>query len=120
MKHQPRKKRGATRSGLRAKQRVVQFADRFKLIIHVMIVRQPTLDLPLLLGPDADLLVTAAGVIDRAHPHRMSVPASAGVTALLIPKRAIQQGPTHERARRPDPHRQLGASTYTGLNCDIS
>ncbi len=98
---------------------MVQFADRFQLILHVMIVRQPTLDLPLLLGPDADLLVTASGVIDREHPHRMSFPASAGLTALLMPNRAIQQGTTHDLARLPDRPRQAVASPYSRLHVHL-
>src|SRR6185369_14634787 len=92
MKHKKSKKKELLRR-LRTKQRVVQFADLFQFVLHVVIILQPTLDLFFLFGPDADLFVSASRIVDRKDQGRMPFAAGACLTTLLMPNRALQEEP---------------------------
>ena len=95
MKHKKSKKKELLRR-LRTKQRVVQFADPFQFVLHVVIILQPTLDLFFLFGPDADLFVSASRIVDRKDQGRMPFAAGACLTTLLMPNRALQEGTAHD------------------------
>jgi hypothetical protein len=47
-----------------------------------------------LVGPEADLLVAATGVVDGKNPRRMAATLGTGSATLLMPDSAFQQGTT--------------------------
>ena len=94
MKIRERKKNGP-RLLLRPQQNVIEFANALQFVLQLVIVRQPSFRPHLLVGPEADLLVAATGVVDRKNPRRMAATLGAGSATLLMPDGALQQGTTH-------------------------
>jgi hypothetical protein len=60
--------------------------------LQFVIVGQPPLRSHLLIGPEADLLVAATGVVDGKNPRRMTTTLGTGSATLLMPDRALEQG----------------------------
>ncbi len=86
---------------------MIEFADAFQFLFQFVIVSQPALHALLLIGPDADLLVSSPGVVDRENQSRVSLAAGAGLTTLLMPNRALEQRTTQNLGRRTDGVGQL-------------
>jgi len=86
---------------------MVEFADTFQLLPEFVVVSQPPLDTLFLLGPDADLLVPASGVIDGENQGRVSAAPGAGLATLLMPNRAFEQRAAQNLAGRIDRMSQL-------------
>ena len=70
---------------------MVQFTDTLQLVLERMVVGQPTRHLFPFLGTNAALLVPATRVINGKHPRWVPTAAGTGLTALLMPDRALQQ-----------------------------
>ncbi len=79
---------------------MVEFANTFQLVFQLVVVGQPVLYPLFLFRPNADLLVSATCVIDGKNPSRMPLAASTGLTALLMPYRALQQRPAQNLSWR--------------------
>src|ERR1700679_1917804 len=79
---------------------MIHFANPFQLVLYLVIVGQPTLHPLPLLGPNADLLVPPSRIINGKNPRWMPLAAGTGLTALLMPDRALQQRPAQNLSRR--------------------
>ena|ERR1700691_2719111 len=85
---------------LRPQQNVIEFANALQSVLQLVIVRQPPFNPYLLVGPKADLLVAATGVVDRKNPRRMTAALGAGSATFLMPDRALEQGTTQNLGGR--------------------
>src|SRR5882724_1150641 len=96
------KEKGRPASLFRPQQNVVEFANALQFVLQLVIVRQPPFRPHLLVGPEADLLVAATGVVDGKNPRRMAATLGAGSATLLMPDGAFQQGTTQNLRGRAD------------------
>src|SRR5271168_1363933 len=102
MKHRGPEKGRASLRRIGAEERVIQLTDRFEFVFHIVIVLQPALDLLPLFGSNADLFVSASGVVDRENPSGMSFASGAGLATFLMPDRTMQQRAAHDFDRLVD------------------
>ena len=87
---------------LRPQQNVIEFANALQSVLQLVIVRQPPFNPYLLVGPKADLLVAATGVVDGKNPRRMTTTLGAGSATLLMPDGALEQGTAQNLGGRAD------------------
>lgn len=76
---------------LRTEQFVVEFADALQGGLEFLVIAQPLLDQGLLLGGEADLLGTSAGIADGQNPDEMAFAAGADGTTGAVANAAMEQ-----------------------------
>jgi len=76
---------------LRTEQFVVEFADALQGGLEFLVIAQPLLDQGLLLGGEADLLGTSAGIADGQNPDEMAFATSTGGAAGTVADAAMEQ-----------------------------
>src|SRR5207253_6813335 len=77
---------------LRPEQLVVEFTDALQDGLEFAVIAQPLLDEGLVLGREADLLGTPAGIADSQYPDEMALTASTDGAAGTMADAAVEQG----------------------------
>ena len=88
---------------------MIEFADLFHFALPFLIVVEPALHHLALLGPDAELPVTASGISDSQNPDYVTLAGFTARTTLAVEDGAFEQGPAQDLLRGRQSGQDLAA-----------